>query len=202
MSLINDALKRARQSQPPHPPPAGGPPLLPVESRPSGRLAWTLAVGIVLLVAVACFLIGLATASRTRPPRPAVVAAVPPAVVKNPVPAPAVAPPASSPAPALPATPPSQSPPAPAPAANGTLPPVVSQTNAAIASNATGAVAPPPGPRLQGILFDPAAPRAIVNGKNVRVGDRVGRFRVKAILNSAVTLEAADGTVTNLKLGD
>jgi hypothetical protein len=64
MSLINDALKRARQSQV-NPPPAGGPPLRPVEPRNNSSLAWLLPAIIIFLIVVACFFIGLAMANRT-----------------------------------------------------------------------------------------------------------------------------------------
>jgi hypothetical protein len=64
MSLINDALKRARQSQS-NPPPFGGPPLRPVEPRKNSSLAWLLPAIIIFLIVVACFFIGLAMANRT-----------------------------------------------------------------------------------------------------------------------------------------
>lgn len=64
MSLINDALKRAKQSQEKNPPP-GGPALLPVEPHPPGALAWMLPVAVIILIVAACFVIGLATARHT-----------------------------------------------------------------------------------------------------------------------------------------
>ena len=60
---------------------------------------------------------------------------------------------------------------------------------------------PPPKFRLQGIVYDPARPWAIVNGQTVYVGSRVGEMRVKVILKDTVTLEAADGTQQKLVLG-
>src|SRR5450756_3042342 len=63
MSLINDALKRAKEAQQQNPqtPPPGGP-LRPVE-RPSrgGAPAWLWLVVIVILVGLGAFLIGQAT---------------------------------------------------------------------------------------------------------------------------------------------
>lgn len=52
MSLINDALKKAKQSQS-QTPPAGGPPLTPVEPPPSrgGGPVWILWLAVVLFVA-------------------------------------------------------------------------------------------------------------------------------------------------------
>jgi hypothetical protein len=64
MSLINDALKRARQSQV-NPPAGGGPPLRPVEPRNNSSLAWLLPAIIIFLIVVAIFFIGLAMANRT-----------------------------------------------------------------------------------------------------------------------------------------
>jgi hypothetical protein len=64
MSLINDALKRARQSQS-NPPPVGGPPLRPVEPKKNSSPAWLLPAFIIFLIIVACFFIGLAMANRT-----------------------------------------------------------------------------------------------------------------------------------------
>jgi hypothetical protein len=64
MSLINDALKRARQSQQ-NPPPAGRPPLRPTEPDDNSNLAWLLPAIIIFLIVVACFFIGLAMANRT-----------------------------------------------------------------------------------------------------------------------------------------
>lgn len=64
MSLINDALKRAKKSQKEQPPPLppGAPPLPPVEPESPGSLGW--AVLVVLLVAIACFFIGLSFTAR------------------------------------------------------------------------------------------------------------------------------------------
>jgi len=54
---------------------------------------------------------------------------------------------------------------------------------------------------LQGIFFDPTRPWAIVSGKTVYAGDRVGNFRVKEISKNTVTLEKADKTLKVLELG-
>jgi hypothetical protein len=65
-------------------------------------------------------------------------------------------------------------------------------TNAPSDSNAVAAVPPPPPPepKLQGILFDPTRPCAIVDGATVFVGDRAGEFRVTAISKDKVTLKS------------
>ena len=47
----------------------------------------------------------------------------------------------------------------------------------------------PKNARLQGIIFNPKSPSAIINGKTVFVGDRVGYARVASIARDSVTLE-------------
>jgi hypothetical protein len=61
MSLINDALKQARQSQQPNPP-SGQPPLRPVEPAPRRVTDWLLPLVVVALAGAAAFFIGLALA--------------------------------------------------------------------------------------------------------------------------------------------
>ena len=176
MSLINDALKRARDSQPKSPLPSGVAPLMPVEPR-AGGFNWILAALVICPVIVACFFISLALAKRTveksapvpvaaTPAAPATEAPTPPPVETNPV-EPVVAPP--SPMPANPA-------------------PKVSIAASPI--------------KLQGILYGGSQPSAIVAGKTVRVGDRVFDFRVKAITPDSVALTGPDGTNEVLRLGE
>jgi hypothetical protein len=59
---------------------------------------------------------------------------------------------------------------------------------------------PPPEPKLQGIVYAPTRSWAIVDGKTVHVGDRLGEFRVKEISQRNVTLEKADGSQKKLGL--
>jgi hypothetical protein len=58
MSLINDALKQTKQSQPQYPP-ANPPSFRPVESAPSGGGTWLGPVVIILLLAAAGTFVGL-----------------------------------------------------------------------------------------------------------------------------------------------
>jgi hypothetical protein len=67
MSLINDALKRAQAAQQETLPPVA-PPLPPVEAKPRGGAGWLLPLLVILLLATACFFIGMAFARRTLPP--------------------------------------------------------------------------------------------------------------------------------------
>ncbi len=57
MSLINDALKRARETQR-NDPPSGAPPLPPVESRARGGAGWILVVAAILFLAAAGLILG------------------------------------------------------------------------------------------------------------------------------------------------
>ncbi|MGB7769359.1 MAG: hypothetical protein WBN22_10980 [Verrucomicrobiia bacterium] len=89
MSLINDALKQARQSRPQNPPSAP-PPLAPVESASQGGGSWLAPVMIILFLAAAGIFIGLSL-SKHAPP----AASTPPvaATVTQPVQPVAVVPP-------------------------------------------------------------------------------------------------------------
>jgi hypothetical protein len=182
MSLINDALKRARQSQQVNIP--GGPPLRPVEPKSGGGMGWILLAVIILLVA-ASFFIGMSLSKR----KPEMVATAPEISSPQEV--------ASVTATAVSGVPTS----APAPASNA--PPSVSiNTQTAAISNSTPQPPPqPPQPKLQGIIFTPPKPWAIVNSKTVYVGDSVGDFTVKEISRNAVTLENADGSEKKLVIG-
>ncbi len=165
MSLINDALKQARRSQQNNPP-SGQPPLPPVESISRGGMNWFLLVAIVLLLAVAGFFTGLSLTKHT-PPLPPPLATAPAATPEL--------------------TPTQQ-----VETVSNSLP---VSTNTPSGSNAIAAVPPPPPePKLQGILFDPTRPCAIVDGATVFVGDRVGEFRVTAISKDKVTLRSGTQT--------
>lgn len=59
----------------------------------------------------------------------------------------------------------------------------------------------PPGPKLQAIVFNPSRPSAIISGKTVFAGDRVGEWRVFSIRPDRATLVNA-GETNVLKLGD
>jgi hypothetical protein len=63
MSLINDALKRAKQA-PPRPPNAL-PPLQPVAEESPSVLVWLIPALVILLIVAAIFFIGLASAHHT-----------------------------------------------------------------------------------------------------------------------------------------
>ena len=191
MSLINDALKRARESQR-NIPPSGAPPLPPVESPARGGAGWMLAAAAILFLAAACLFIGPSLFGRkpspaetakaaevsTLPSAPVLTAAAPVSVV--------------------------------APAPVSIPPPVATPASNAVAPSATNShqTNPPPAapmerlPKVQGIIFNAAHPLEIVNGKTVNVGDRVGDFQVRQILKNSVVFQRQDGSEKTLGIGE
>jgi len=79
-----------------------------------------------------------------------------------------------------------------------TVPTVVTQSvlmaKSSNAAPVTLTLPEPELPKLQGILFNPARPTAFLNGKSVVVGGRAGEFTVVAITKLAVTVERAGQT--------
>lgn len=205
MSLINDALKRAKQAQKKPSLPPAGVPLRPAEPAravnaprplvlPIVAAALLVFVGGVLIVVALTRGFGLksdepvANKSAGVPPQShsGTAASLPRTAAVSPttrMPAPVAA------APSVPTNPP--------PVA-AVVASVVTQAVTTIESTNAGPVvqAPPepPLPRLQGILFNPARPTAFLNGKSVVVGSRAGDFTVVAITKLAVTVERAGQT--------
>jgi hypothetical protein len=98
MSLINDALKQARQSQQQNPPSAM-PPMRPAASAPRGAADWFLPLAVIVLVGAAAFFIWLALAGHKTPvvKAPEISTTQPAApVISAPVVAPTVSAPAVS----------------------------------------------------------------------------------------------------------
>ena len=137
MSLINDALKRAKESQRSDTP-AGAPPMRPVEAKRTERdFSLILPVLIVFLIITAFIFIGLAmTRHAAKPPVKQIVAA--PAVVPTQEVATAIAPMLAPPI----AAPASSAPPVTAPPAEVTSPSAVKTET-------------PKPIRVQGIAYDP-----------------------------------------------
>ena len=223
MSLINDALKRAKQAQQRHsPPPATSSPLRPLEvarPTPSSRgLFLPVVVGALILLGGGLLMwFALASSgSKTAalPTNVKATAAAPlpapvkfdhgPLIQKNTEPVASEATPTSIVS--LPVTKP-----APAPTASQPVPPpevlpaaVTSpeapQTIAPAIAPATNAATvsaepPPPAlPKLQGIFYRPDRPSALLNGKTILVGGRSGDFLVVAITQQSVTLVRAGQT--------
>jgi hypothetical protein len=180
MSLINDALKRARDTQR-NDPPSGAPPLPPIERQAGGGIGWILAAMVVLLLAAACLFIGSALFGHKSPPV-AAAKALQILALKPVVPAPAPMPATNS---------------APAPVAITNPPPPSANTNPSPAVGTADQKL-----KLQGIIFNAAHPLAIVNGKTINVGDSVGDLRVKQILKNSVTFQRPDGSQETLGIGE
>ena len=188
MSLINDALKRAREMQQKNPP-SGAPPLPPVESPARRGTGWILAVAI-LFLAAACLFIGSSLFGHKA--SPAETAKVPEVSTLPSAPILTAAAPVS-----VVATAPVSIPPPVATPATNALPQPSAHTNPAAAAGAAAQL-----PKVQGIIFNAARPVAIVNGKAVNVGDRVGEFQVKQILKGSVLFQRPDGSQKTLEIGD
>jgi hypothetical protein len=102
MSLINDALKQARQT-PPRSSPNSPPPLRPVVEESSSVAGWLVPVIVILLIVAAIFFIGWASAHRAvrsivSAPEPVettqqIVSVPPPVVARAPEPPPPLNPP-------------------------------------------------------------------------------------------------------------
>jgi hypothetical protein len=171
MSLVNDALKRAKQAQKNDAAaPRSGPQLRPAELSPHPRrngLALPVAVFVVIAL-VALFVWQTSQKTEPRPPVP---------VVQVPEPSPTPVPPPSAAVP---------KPPEPA---------VVIPKETPVTNAVRAAIPPPPtAPKLQALFFNPTRPSAMVNGKTVAVGAHVGEFRVAAIDQASVTLVSATQT--------
>ncbi len=200
MSLINDALKRAKQAQKenPAPPPAlQFKPADPSQRRSSGPpILLIVAVVVVLALVGLSVVIALQKRETVRPvanvtqPDESIVQSAAPSVaaradlqVGHHQPVQTVLTTNSAATGGSPAT-------APGPA------PTDSVTNVTVA--AADATPPKPAlPKLQGIFYRPARPSAVINGKNVFIGSRVGEFQVLAITQQSVTIGSA--TQTNLQ---
>lgn len=207
MSLINDALKRAKAAQQQAPLPTPDLPFRPVEpAQQRARRGLGLAVPIMLTL-VACLLLfflwqwaqtpeneaSIDVAARTaasEPLDPAQTETAAPVTTAPPEPA---AQPASPPTPAVTAAGVAATN-APAATANAK----VADAKQSAATNAAPVVEPAqpkPAPlRLQGIVYQPGHSSAMISGKTVYTGDKIRDFRVVAIDQESVTLVGAGQT--------
>jgi len=190
MSLINDALKRAKQAQQQNSPDA---PQMKVQFRPvePSQQVKKSDTGIwIAVLIVGGLMIGLVVRQMTREnspnPKEAKAREIVPA---NPIPQ-ETAPPAPV---AHAAT--TTSTPKPI-----TLQPAVQQAAAALPADKVEEPAKP-APKLQAVVFDRTRPSAIISGKSVFRGDKVGDFRVVAISQESVTL-VGGGQTNVLVLGE
>jgi hypothetical protein len=217
MSLINDALKRAKQSQQDTPlPELPGPQLRPVDPETYVRRGIGLALPIVLATVALLILLFVwqysqrhatdsqkqqtgaaqqatqsgppwtSTAVRARGPETTL-----PSAGTEPSKGSGARTPASDPrSTALSAAPDARSSVAPT---NG--PQLLAKAESNSVSTGTNgpdlaAVQPPKPapPKLQGIVFNPRRPSAVINGRTLFIGDRFGEFRVRGITHDTVVL--------------
>jgi hypothetical protein len=167
MSLVNDALKRAKDAQQKAPPSAPAPILPPAAAASAEKRALGMAAPVII---AALAIIGLLFVWKNHHQTAEIPVAAKPASpvstiaeTKPPVQPVAVL----TPAPAAPAKPP-----APAPAASTPAPPL----------------------KLQAIFFAPGRSTAMISGKTVRVGNTFRGYRVAAITEASTTLVSATET--------
>jgi hypothetical protein len=182
MSLINEALKRARQA-----PVAPAPELhfRPVEPVPTARRT----VGVLLpavLAVIALLTLVLVWQVAQRSSSNDQKLSVAPVAEPNPTAAAQFPTDSAQPQPAK-------------PAALGLAP--SAPDNAALAATATNPPAvvepPPPAPpplKLQGVVFNPKRPSALISGRTLFIGDRIRDFRVVAISPNSATLTGSAQT--------
>jgi hypothetical protein len=177
MSLINDALKRASQSDrnraPTIQPRA---PMEPAASRPGQSSSVALGAGIVLALGLAgwCFSLWWHTGRSPAPSKVEPVAAVAPKPAPVPIVREVVAPPVAIPAPppqVVAATPAPAPAPAPAPPAK----PVEEVW--------------PENLKVMGIFFNKINPRALISGQTVGEGEEISGIRIAKINHDSVTVE-------------
>jgi hypothetical protein len=179
MSLINDALKRASQSEKNRPRDAGLPPAMqPVGAPRRSFLPAVVGAALLISLAAAGWAVWRMMPHRANPaPAPAPIAASPIIPATPPAVEPAPAPvPVPAPAPAVVTTPPPPT----------SAPPVVS-----VVSVPTPAPAPPPFPelKLQGIFYNRNNPRAAINGQIRGENQQIGDVNIVKITANTVTVE-------------
>ena len=181
MSLLNDALKRASQTQQElDTVRISLPPATPAP-KPRTGLGWAIPVLVILLIFTAGALVTLGFFARK--------------ATHAPVPAPQIARAAAVPPPAHTIPPPAR----PVPVAPKPLaPPPATQT----AAVAVSAPMPLPPMKLQGITYYNGKWQAIINGRTVYVGDSVYGFRIAAISRNHVSFVAPDGSRTLVPFGE
>jgi hypothetical protein len=190
MSLINDALKRAKQAQQDSPDaPQSTVQFRPVEPGQQPVKKNNTAVWLAIVI-VAGLIIGFVFRQVTRQnnattPKEVKAREVVPA---NPAPQQS---PKSAPVPAAAATASAPKSVTPGPSAQQPAPAVpIIQTQE-----------PMPTPKLQAVVFDPKRPSAIISGKSVFVGDKYGDLRIVAITQESVKL-VGGGQTNVLVLGE
>jgi hypothetical protein len=197
MSLINEALKRANQV-PFRETAPGGPAMRPVQAgrHPEGGVGLLLPIMLAVVTTLAVLLLWqgfranyiLQVRARSVPATDG--------------PAPAASPVVPSPAPAEERTPASPTP-APVAATPAAPVPVIQTPVVAAATNAVVAEEPKPQPpsyKLQAIFYRTDNPAAVINGRQLFIGDHVGEAYVVSIEPDSVALVNASGQTNLLEM--
>jgi hypothetical protein len=205
MSLINDALKRAKHAQQEAaPPPKTSDDLRPVEMRQYGRQPVGLAIPALLGLASLILLVLLWQASRNANSRGDLE--VNARTKPSPAPAATPAPETASPAATAHASATQVSPASATPTIAATPELAVATASNPVATVAgiepstnpmpVVAVTPPKPalPKLQAIVYNPKRPSVMLSGKTLWVGDKIGEYRVRAIDQESVTIVSATQT--------
>jgi hypothetical protein len=198
MSLVNDALKRAKEAQQPTPaPPISGPPFKEIDTVQVSARWITSPITMVVVAVIALFVVwqllqrgnessGSEGNNTQVAARSSVTPGTSPATVE---------PPSSKPEPEA-----------------GVAPGVTVVTNEAPADPASLAkdhaqeeIVPPAPPappplRLQAVIWNPKRPSAIISGKTVFVGDEIQDFKVTRINQDSATLSGSSGS-KEMKIG-
>ena len=180
MSLINDALKRAKAAQENNPPPSSPQLEFRPAQNPAKRSGLLVPASVTMVVVAGVItwwafnharrenaLARVPEPNAAAPGAPETPPATPTNAVESPIPAPVAL------------------------AVTTTMTPG-SSTNAPAPAVSSEKITPP---RLQAVLFNPARPSAIVSGRTVFVGDRVREFRVTRITAESVTLVSPTSTI-------
>lgn len=196
MSLINDALKRAKEAQQKAPVSADAPQLKPAEpTQPLKKQKNGLLLPIIMMLIVAGGIVAILQARKNSAPTAN--------TASTPVPPQPAAPVAVAPAPTVdvPVAPVQRSAGLATPSAATPQPEVAVTSNksqpvkpSAPAPTVVAPAAQPPTPaplKLQAIFFSPTRPSAIISGKTVFVGDNIRSFQVRKIEPETVTLVGA-----------
>jgi hypothetical protein len=198
MSLVNDALKKARQARPADSASARGPDFLPpqpVSQSRRTRQSLPLKIGFAAVVAIAVVLFwewsrGSASLVVRAHAPPAPTLADAPATLSDVSIAPSNAI-ASAPVTVADPAPTNSLPPAPVQLAVAAQPPIPNPIPAPEAAPVPEEAAPDL--KLQGIFYEPRRPAAVINGSIVHVGSQVDDARVVAIDLRSATVRTPSG---------
>jgi hypothetical protein len=199
MSLINDALKRAKLAQQQAPATTAHTlqlrQLEPAPAPTTWRVPGLLVPVTIAAVALFGLLFVWQVSQRSDSPN-RVEAKSPPASAANTPAAPVTVPPLAPPVVAQP-NPPAQLVPSPTPAVPETPAASGAPKDPAASTVPMVADAPPPGPpplKLQAIIFNPRRPSALISGRIAFLGDKFGDLRVVGITRTSATLAGGGQT--------